>query len=420
MLMTTNGPRPVRRPLAQSRHALLALSLLISLGACQDQKAPPRATPVVAVTKAIRGPLPYLVNAPGQVEPARTVTVQSQVSGMLTRVAFTEGDEVKEGQVLFEVDPRPFRAELSRVLSNLARDSANLAQADGVVKRYSALAKNGYMTAEQMDQVTSTAAALAATVAADKASVEAARVAVDQSVIKAPISGRTGALAIKAGNLVRASTDALVTINEVRPVLVRFSIPERDFSEMRKRSGVNAALDVAIRPGTSSDTSVAIKSRLSFVDNSIDQSTGTVVLKSRAPNLDGALWPGQFVNVALQLSVDSNAVTVPSQAIVTSQTGTFVFVVDANSKAQRRPVKVGRTSGPNVVIAEGLQGGETVITDGQNRLNDNVTVEIRSLNGKGTKSGDTKSGQTVADDSTGGGRGGRGAPGGGTVKGKAP
>ena len=410
--MTNIGLRPARCPShASCRRAALALFAVLS-GACAEKTPPPRATPVVAVTKAIRGPLPYVINAPGQVEPARTVNVQSQVSGMLIRVAFTEGDEVKQGQLLFEIDPRPFRAELLRVTSNLVRDSANLAQANGVVKRYSALAKDGYVTAEQMDQVSATAAALVGTVAADKASVDAARVAVDQSAIRAPISGRTGVLAIKAGNLVRALADLLVTINEVRPVLVKFSIPERDFAEMRRRSGVDAQLQVDIRPGTSSDSSRAILSRLAFVDNSINQSTGTVILKSRAPNTDGALWPGQFVNVGLELSVDSNAVTVPSQAVVTSQTGTFVFIVDAASKAQRRPVKVGRTSGPIVVIAEGLEGGETVITDGQNRLNNNVTVEIRSLNGRGGRGGDGRRGKPVASDST-GGRGSRGPRGGG-------
>lgn len=408
----------------------MALPLLVSFGACKAKAPPPRSTPVVAVAKANRGPLPYVVNAPGQVEAARTVNVQSQVSGMLTRVAIAEGDEVREGQVLFEVDPRPFRAELLRVRSNLARDSANLLQARAVVTRYGALAKDGYMTREQMDQVTATASALEGTVAADLASVDAAKLAVDQSVIRAPISGRTGVLATKAGNLVRALADPpLVVINEVRPIMVKFSIPEREFSEMRRRSGVNAPLDVAVRPGVLSDSARAIGAKLAFVDNAINQATGSVALKARAPNLDGALWPGQFVNIALQLSVDSNAVTVPTQAVVTSQTGTFVFVIDAANKAKRRPIKVGRTSGSVVVIAEGLDGGETVITDGQNRLNDGATVEIRTVNAGRGRGGDSKAGRTVSNDSgvgrggdnksvkpvtndSGGSRGGRGARGG--------
>lgn len=406
--MTKTGLRPARRPLLVSRLATsLALFAILSSAACREAKAPVRATPVVAVTKAIRGPLPYIVNAPGQVEPARTVSVQSQVSGMLTRVAFAEGDEVSQGQVLFEIDSRPFKAELQRVTGLLARDSANLAQAKGVVARYAALAKSGYVTQEQIDQNNATAAALEATVSADRASVEAAHVAVDQSVIRAPITGRTGVLAFKAGNLVRASSDpALVTINEVRPVLVKFAIPERDFAELRKRAGVNAKLDALIRPGTEADSTKSIKGKLAFVDNAINQSTGAVALKARVENLDGALWPGQFVNVALVLSIDSNAVTVPSQAVVTSQTGTFVFVVDNESKAKKRPIKIARTSGVLSVISEGLSGGETVITDGQNRLNENVTVEIRSLDGKSARAGDKKPGKLVDNDSVNGGRGG--------------
>ncbi|MEP6765375.1 MAG: efflux RND transporter periplasmic adaptor subunit [Gemmatimonadaceae bacterium] len=389
--MTNIGLRPVRRPLFVSRHAtVLALIAITSLAACTEKKAPVRATPVVAVAKASRGPLPYIVNAPGQVEPARTVSVQSQVSGMLMRVAFAEGDEVKQGQVLFEIDSRPFKAELLRVTGLLARDSANLAQAKGVVARYASLAKSGYVTQEQIDQNNATAAALEATVAADRASVEAAHVAVDQSVIHAPITGRTGILAFKAGNLVRASSDpALVTINEVRPVMVKFAIPEREFAEFRKRAGINASLSAFIRPGTDSDSTKAIVGKLAFVDNAINQTTGAVTLKARVDNLDGALWPGQFVNVALQLSIDSNAVTVPTQAVVTSQTGTFVFEVDNESKAKRHQVKVGRTAGLLAVITEGLSGGETVITDGQNRLNDGATVEIRRIGGRGGRAGDS-------------------------------
>ena len=307
MLMTTNGPRPVRRPLAQPRHAVLALSLVLFVGACQEKKAPPRPTPVVAVTKATRGLLPYVVNSPGQVEPARTVNVQSQVSGMLTRVAFTEGDEVNEGQVLFEVDPRPFRAELARVMSNLARDSANLAQANGVVKRYAALAKDGYMTGEQMDQVTATASALVATVSADKASVDAARVAVDQSVIKAPITGRTGILAFKAGNLVRASDrsgaghDQRSTTGDGEALQFR----NVTSAELRNRAGVNASARRTghSAPARSSDSTKGhsrASSRSSTI-RSINPLVHGEHSKRALKITDGALWPGQFVNVGLAI-----------------------------------------------------------------------------------------------------------------------
>ena len=389
----------------------MALTISSVATACKKDPPPPRSTPVVAVAKANRGPLPYVVNAPGQVEPARTVSVQSQVSGMLTRVAFAEGDEVSQGQVLFEVDSRPFKSELARVSSNMSRDSVQLVQAKGILARYATLAKDGAATREQIDQFTANASALESTLAADRAAVEAAKLAVEQSVIRAPMSGRTGLLSMRAGNLVRASSEPpLVTINEVRPVMVVFAIPERDFAEMRKRSGVNSALAAMIRPSTVSDSTTPIMGKLAFVDNEIDQSTGAVKLKARVGNADGALWPGQSVRLGLQLSIDSSAVTVPTQAVVTSQTGTFIFVVDAENKAKRHPVRVGRTSGLLTVIDSGLVGGETVITDGQNRLNDGAKVEIRTLNGgRGGRGGDANNSRTVRDDSS--KAGGRGASG---------
>ena len=407
MIMTKNGLRPVRRPLSVSRLLVMALSICLVATACKKDAPPPRSTPVVAVAKANRGPLPYVVSAPGQVEPARTVAVQAQVSGMLTRVAFNEGDEVNQGQILFEVDSRPFKSELARVSSNMSRDSVQLVQARGILARYAQLAKDGAATRESIDQFTADVLALEATISADRAAMDAAKLSVEQSVIRAPMSGRTGLLSIRAGNLVRASSEpALVTINEVRPVLVRFAIPERDFAEMRKRSGTNRALDVMIRAGTASDSSAPIGAKLAFVDNAIDQSTGTVILKARAGNADGALWPGQFVRIELELSVDSNAITVPTQAVVTSQTGTFVFVVNNESKAKRHQVKVGRTSGPIIVIDSGLVGGETIITDGQNRLNDGAKVEIRTLTGRGGRAGDANNSRPVSDS---GARGGVGA-----------
>ncbi|MEO7996210.1 MAG: efflux RND transporter periplasmic adaptor subunit [Gemmatimonadaceae bacterium] len=372
--------------------------LLTAAVACEKKAPPPRSTPVVAVAKAMRGPLPYVVNAPGQVEPARTVSVQSQVSGMLTRVAFEEGSDVTQGQILFEVDSRPFRAELARVNSTLARDSANYAQAMLTVDRYAALAKTGAASREQMDQLNATAAALAGTLAADRASVDAAKLAVEQSVIRAPMSGRAGLLSIRAGNLVRASSEPpLVTINEVRPVMVKFAIPERDFAEMRKRAGTGKALDVMVRPSTNADSSKAIVGKLAVVDNAIDQSTGAITLKARVANQDGALWPGQFVKLELELSVDSNAITVPTQAVVTAQTGQFIYVLDGENKAKRHPVKVGRTTGLLSVIDSGLVGGETVITDGQTRLNDGAKVEIRTLNGRSGGRGDANKTRAVSD-----------------------
>lgn len=378
---------PARQPrrLAVSPAVIVSASLLAVLGACKEAAPPQRPTPTVSVLEAAKGPLPYIVVANGQVEPNRTVAVQSLVSGQLTRIAIDEGDEVREGQVLFQIDPRPFRAEMERVQATLARDEATLTRARADSVRFAALAKDGYVTKQQLDQTFAEASALAATVAADRASLERARFDLENATVRAPISGRTGQLLFKAGSLVRASTDQLVTINEVRPVLVRFPVPERDFEEMRKRAGVDQALSVRVTPN-GADSATAIAGKLAFVDNQVDLATGSVLLKAEVPNQDRALWPGQFVSVAMQLSVDQDAVTIPSEAVVTSGTSTFVYVLDGD-KVKRTPVKVGRPSGTMVKIDSGLAGGERVVTEGQTRLRDGAKVQLRGAKPSGGPSG---------------------------------
>jgi membrane fusion protein, multidrug efflux system len=356
-----------------------ALLLLIALGACKEPPRPQRPTPTVSVLAAAKGPLPYVVSANGQVEANRTVAVQSLVSGQLTRVAIAEGDEVREGQLLFQIDPRPFRAEVDRVAATLARDEATLTRARADSTRFAALAQDGYITRQQLDQAFAEASALAATVSAGRASLQRARLDLDNTTVRAPITGRTGQLLYKAGSLVRASADQLVTINELRPVLVRFAVPERDFEEMRRRAGLDSRLQVKVRPN-GIDTTQVILGELTFVDNQVDQATGSVLLKARVANADRALWPGQFVSVALELSVDQDAITIPSEAVVTTGTSTFVYVLDGD-KAVRTAVKVGRPSGTLVKIDSGLVGGEQVITEGQTRLRDGATVQLRGANG---------------------------------------
>ncbi|MES2524131.1 MAG: efflux RND transporter periplasmic adaptor subunit [Gemmatimonadota bacterium] len=393
-------PAPSRFSRQTRRFALLLPFVAV---ACKEQVRPQRAAPVVSVDAAKVGPLPYIVTANGTVEPNRTVAVQSLVSGMLTRVAFAEGDEVSRGQVLFEIDPRPFRAEVTRLQSTLARDEVTLARARSDSARFSALAKDGYITRQQLDQTNAEAGSLAATVAAGRASLEAARLALENTVVRAPISGRTGQLSIQAGNLVRQGTDVpLVTINELRPVLVRFTVPEGDFEEMRRRSGLDKPLAVRVQP-RDADTSRVLTGTLTFIDNVVDPATGSVLLKARVANESRVLWPGQFVTVGLELSVDEGAVTVPSVAIVPTASGAYVYVMDDASKAKRVPVKVGRTAGTVTKIDSGLTGGERVIVEGQTRLTDGAKVEIR-----GAPSAD-RAGQTIrASNDSGARRGARG------------
>ena len=371
---------PSRRLFALSSVALLALA------ACKEPQRPPRPAPVVSTMTATKGPLPFIVSANGQIEPNRTVAVQSLVSGMLTRVAIAEGDEVAQGQVLFQIDSRPFRAELDRLQSTLARDQATLVRARGDSVRFAGLAKDGYVTRQQLEQTFAEASALAATVAAGKASLERARLDLENTTIKAPISGRTGQIMLRVGSLVRAQADpALLTINELQPVLVRFAVPEQAFEEMRRRSGLDQALPVNIVPNVG-DSSQKITGTLTFIDNAVDRATGTVLLKARVPNADRSLWPGQFVSVGLELSVDQDAITVPSEAVVTTTNGAFVYVVE-DGKAKRVVVKVGRPAGTLVKLDSGLVGGEQVIIEGQNRLQDGAKVELRGSLSKGGPSG---------------------------------
>ena len=371
---------PSRRLFALSSVALLALA------ACKEPQRPPRPAPVVSTMTATKGPLPFIVSANGQIEPNRTVAVQSLVSGMLTRVAIAEGDEVAQGQVLFQIDSRPFRAELDRLQSTLARDQATLVRARGDSVRFAGLAKDGYVTRQQLEQTFAEASALAATVAAGKASLERARLDLENTTIKAPISGRTGQIMLRVGSLVRAQADpALLTINELQPVLVRFAVPEQAFEEMRRRSGLDQALPVNIVPNVG-DSSQKITGTLTFIDNAVDRATGTVLLKARVPNADRSLWPGQFVSVGLELSVDQDAITVPSEAVVTTTNGAFVYVVE-EGKAKRVVVKVGRPAGTLVKLDSGLVGGEQVIIEGQNRLQDGAKVELRGSLSKGGPSG---------------------------------
>ena len=371
-------PRSARRFAIEPSRRLFVLSSVALLGlvACKEPQRPPRPAPVVSTMTVTKGPLPFVVSANGQIEPNRTVAVQSLVSGMLTRVAIAEGDEVRQGQVLFQIDPRPFRAERDRLQSTLARDQATLLRARGDSVRFAELAKDGYVTRQQLDQTFAEASALAATVAASRASLERARLDLENTTIKAPISGRTGQITLRAGSLVRAQADPpLLTINELQPVLVRFTVPEQAFEEMRRRSGLDKALSVNIVPNVG-DSTTQTTGTLTFIDNAVDRATGTVLLKARVPNADRSLWPGQFVSVGLELTVDQDAITVPSEAVVTTTNGAFVYIVE-DGKAKRVVVKVGRPAGTRVKLDSGLVGGEQVIIEGQNRLQDGAKVELR-------------------------------------------
>jgi multidrug efflux system membrane fusion protein len=356
------------------RPALIVVVAMV--GACRS-KPPERVVTVpVQVSAAVRVSAPVVVSANGVVEPLQTVSVEAQVSGILTEVAFHEGDEVQPGQVLFRVDPRPFQQALRQAEATLARDQAQEANAKRDAERYRTLVEKDYVTKAQADQAEATAAALTATLEADRAAVENARLNLDYTTIRAPIAGRTGSLLVRQGNLVKANSGALVVINQIRPVLVRFPVTQLDFLALRRRAALG---QVPVRATATDSTVVAETGVLSFIDNAVDSLTGTVTAKARFLNATRALWPGEYVRVTVELDVRSGAVAVPTSAVLNGQEGTYVYVVDADHNAQVRPVSRGQAVGDLTVIDKGIQPGERVVVDGQSRLAPGAKVDVKEM-----------------------------------------
>jgi multidrug efflux system membrane fusion protein len=328
----------------------------------------------VTVAAAERRSVPFELPATGMVEPLQTVAVQAQVNGILERVAFTDGDEVTQGQVLFQLDARPYRAALEQASAILARDRAQATNAAQEAQRYQSLAEKEYVTSQQYDQVRTTAAAAQATLAGSQAAVDQARLNLQYATIRAPISGRTGSLLLRQGNLVRANTaEPLVVINRLRPILVRFSVPANNLPVIQAHLGKEMV--VRAEPSGGGDPS---EGTLSFVDNAVDTATGTILLKGRFPNDDGSLWPGGFVNVRLQLYVEPDALVIPAAAVVAGQQGSFVFVIQPDSSASTKAVTVSRTAGDLAIVSGDLQPGDRVVVDGQLRLRQGSKVQIKA------------------------------------------
>jgi multidrug efflux system membrane fusion protein len=353
---------------------LSVFSVLSLLSVACTKKDPTPQPPVpVTVATAERRPVPFELAANGTVEPIQTVAVQAQVSGLILRIPFREGQDVRKGQVLFQLDPRPFQAALAQAEGILLRDRAQASNADQEAKRYSALVAKEYVTAQQNDAAQTTAAANTATVAASQAAVDQARLNLQYATIRAPISGRTGSLRVREGNLVRTTDTApLVTINQIQPILVRFAVPAGNLPAIQRyRGGTIAVIAEPTTGGTASEGTLA------FIDNAVDTATGTILLKGSFANQDGGLWPGEFVNVRLRLFVDQEALVVPASAVVSGQQGSFVFVIQPDSSAVTRPVKVDRTAGDLAIVSGEIRPGDRVVTDGQLRLRQGSKVQIK-------------------------------------------
>lgn len=368
--------------------ALVAFRFVVACAAvgCTARTAggPPR-VPVSVARVEVRS-VPYEIAATGAVEPIRSVNVTSQVSGMLRRVRFTEGDEVTQGQVLLEIDRRPYLAALQQAEANLSRDVAQAENAARDAERYRVLARDRSVTEEDYQQKQATADALRATVRADSGALTVARLNLEYATIRAPIAGRTGSLLVREGNLVRANESAtLVTINQLRPIVVRFAIPAAELPELQRRVGGRGQLRVVVVPAH--DSAAALEGELSFVDNHVDSTTGTVLLKARFPNRDGRLWPGEFVDVTLVLGVQSDALVIPAQAVLAGQQGSYVFVVEADGTARQQPVTVQRTVDGLAVLEGPLEPGTIVVTDGQLRVTPGAKVDVRTASGAEDSSG---------------------------------
>jgi multidrug efflux system membrane fusion protein len=335
---------------------------------------------IVKAVKATAKPMPVLIEAVGTVEPEHSVQVRAQVSGVLQSVLFKEGDLVKAGQLLFQIDPRTFEASLRQAEAQLARDMAQLENAKVQQERLEPLLKREFITRQEYDVAVTSTKSLEAVVAADRALLEQARIQLEFSRIHAPISGRTGALAIKPGNLVPTAGGGvpLVTINSTNPILVTFSIPERQLEEIRRYQN-EKDMRIEILPDR---TGPAVsEGKLVFIDNTVTQQTGTVVLKTRVPNKDEFLWPGQFINVRIVLKIEPDAVVVPEIAVQPGQDGSFVYMIDDESRVLVRAVKVSRQIGGEVVIASGVRAGDQVITEIPQALQEGARVRLAGTEG---------------------------------------
>jgi multidrug efflux system membrane fusion protein len=310
--------------------------------------------------------------------------VRAQVSGVLQSVQFKEGDKVKAGQLLFQIDPRTFEASYRQSQAQLARDTAQLENAKVQQERLEPLLKREFITRQEFDVAVTSTKSLEATVAADRALVEQARIQVEFARITAPISGRTGTLAIKSGNLVPTAGGGvpLVTINSTDPILVSFSVPERQLDDIR-RYQYDKDMRIDILPDRAGPA--AAEGKLVFIDNTVTPQTGTVLLKTKVDNGKEVLWPGQFVTVRIVLKIDPEAVVVPEAAVQPGQDSSFVYLIGENDRVEVRPVKVSRQIGTEIVIASGVKAGDRVITEIPQALETGATVRVAGADGKGDK-----------------------------------
>ncbi len=363
MMNDRRGQVPVRAFLAAAA-VWFAVSLV---GACSRDSGKMQQPPVpVVVAEATSKTLPIEITAIGTGEAYNTAAIVSQVNGMIKRIYFKEGQQTKKGSPLFLIDSAPYRATLAAAEAKLARDQATERNLEASVKRYDDLAKKDYITPQEHSDMLASLEAMKATVRSDEAEVDAAKLDLEYCTIRAPLGGRMGTRLIDEGNVVKANSDnPMVLIHQIQPMYVRFSAPEKYLTEILKYF---ASDTLEVRASAPEDPPGIHRGKLTFVDNTVDAATGTILLKAEFANEDMLLWPGEFVNVVLVLRQLENAVVVPSQAIGTGQKGDYLFVVKSDATVEMRSVTVAYRLGNDAVIESGVAAGEKVVTDGQLRL----------------------------------------------------
>jgi multidrug efflux system membrane fusion protein len=373
---------PLKAPRRTFALLRAALSVVLSamLVACGDSSAPPAAArtggSAVPVTagKAEQKDMPVLLPGIGNVRAFAEVSVKPRVTGQVSKILFQEGQEVKEGDVLITLDPEPFEVALTQAKARLAQARSTVELAQARLTRGETLTKSGAVAQEEMDQLQNTLRLAQASIEVENAAVRGAELLLSYCTIRSPISGRTGRRVVDAGNVVKAEETELVTVYQLRPVQVVFSVPEQHLGDIMREMAAGP-LPVTIRPGGS--TAREARGKLTFVDNAVRATTGTIDLKAEFPNDDLTLWPGQFGEVTLTLSVQRDAVVIPSAAIQTGQQGAFVFVIKPDATVEVRPIKVARTLRDESVVRDGLKPGEVVVLDGQLRLTPGAKVTIK-------------------------------------------
>jgi multidrug efflux system membrane fusion protein len=372
-----------RKTLSKFGAAFLVIGLIVAgyividqMGRDRARAAAARPAPAIPVTVATAETkdVPIIVRGIGTVQAYKSVIIKTRVDGQIVKVAFEEGQFVHAGDLLFQIDPKPFQAALDHAAAAKRRDEAQLAGARLDLERYGKLIGSGFQSRQSFDQQQATVDALMATVALDEAAVETAKVNLSYTEIRAPVDARTGQRLVDLGNMVQASSPApLVNLTQVKPIYVNFTVPQDVTDEVRRNQAIAPLTVLAY---ASDDKTLLSEGKLTLIDNQIDTATGTLRLKATFENTDERLWPGQFVNARLVISTKSAAITVPQRAVMQGATGYYAYIVKSDNTVERRVVEVAGMQDDMAVVEKGLAAGEKIVVDGQYRLNDGAHIKI--------------------------------------------